>query len=290
MLYLAWSISLIFSCILHQNMKNVILTYMIIILLPVGVVAQRRTEPVKREVSLEGAINFRDLGGYTTTEYRRIKMGRIYRAADLSKLTDADMEELKRRKIYTVVDFRSKEEAENAPDRLLAGSDYLLLPAGSGNVADLASFTKGHVSGKDVMIAFYSDISLFKEKYRPFFRKLLTLPDSSAIVFHCSAGKDRTGIAAALLLYTLDVPVETIFSDYEATNFYRKTENEKMIDYMVEQGVDHEMAIQIMDANPLYLQATFDAINRKYGSMDAFLYRELGIDEMAKLKLREKYL
>jgi protein-tyrosine phosphatase len=249
--------------------------------------AQQR-HVIEREVALGGAINFRDLGGYNTTDYRRTSLGRVYRAGDISKLTDADMEELKRRKIYTVVDFRGDEEAAAAPDRLLPGADYLSLPAGSGN---LAEFFKNHTSGMDVMVAFYSDISVFKEKYRPFFRKLLMLPDTSAIVFHCSAGKDRTGIAAALLLYALDIPMETIMADYAATNYYRRNENEKMINWLVnEKGIDHKMAVEIVDANPLYLESAFNAIKRQHGSVDLFLYRELGINEAAKLRLREQFL
>ena len=261
---------------------------LMIILFSMTVNAQQRQAP-KREVALEGAINFRDMGGYTTTDYRRISMGRIYRAGDISKLTDEDMVEIKRRKINTVIDFRGEEEATAAPDRLLPGADYLLLPAGSANMTDWDSFTQGHTSGTDVMIAFYSDISFFREKYRPFFRKLLMLPDTSAVVFHCAVGKDRTGIAAALFLYTLDVPMETIMADYVATNIYRKADNEKVIDYMVSKGIDREMAINVMDASPIYLEATFNAIKRRYGSIDSFLYKELGMGEPAKLRLREKF-
>ena len=255
--------------------------------LPVSIEAQQ----INREVTLESGVNFRDLGGYVTTDYRRIVMRRIYRAGDISQLTDADMEELKRRKIYTVVDFRSEDEVSAAPDRLLSGADYLSLPVGSGNTANLASFIKEYASGRDAMAAFYSEISAFKEKYRLFFRKLLMLPDTSAIVFHCSAGKDRTGIAAALLLYAFDVPMETIMADYVATNLYRKDENEKMISHLVnEHGADRQTAAEVMDANPFYLESAFKALKRQYGSIDLFLYKELGMNEAAKLKLREKYL
>jgi len=261
-----------------------------LVLLSVTVEAQQR-QASSRELALDGAVNFRDLGGYLGTDFRRIATGRIYRAGDISKLTDADMEEMKRRKIYTVIDFRGEDEAIAAPDRLLPGADYLLLPAGSEKSADWTSFTQGYASGTEVMMAFYSDVSVFRERYRPFFRKLLMLPDTSAVVFHCSAGKDRTGIAAALFLYVLDVPMETIMADYVATNVYRSAENEKLIDYLTtEQGIDRKMATEIMDANPLYLETAFQALKRRYGSVDSFIYRELGMDEAAKLRLREKFL
>jgi len=231
------------------------------------------------------------LGGYFGTDYRRIATGRIYRAGDISRMTDADMEEIKRRKIYTVIDFRGEEEAAAAPDRLLPGADYLLLPAGSEKSADWESFTQGYASGTEVMMALYSDVSVFRERYRPFFRKLLALPDTSAVVIHCSAGKDRTGIAAALFLHVLDVPMETIMADYVATNVYRKDENEKIINYLAnEKGIDRRMATEIMEANPLYLETTFQTLRKHYGSVDSFIYRELGMDEAAKLRLREKFL
>ncbi len=261
-----------------------------IILLPI-VVRGQRMPIINREIKLEGAVNFRDLGGYTTTEMRRLKMGRVYRAADISKLTDADMEELKRRHIYTVIDFRGEEEARQAPDRLLPGADYTLCPAGSGNTNDFAAFAGDNASGRDLMIAFYSDISSFKEKYRPFFYKLITLPDTSAMVFHCSAGKDRTGIAAALFLYAMNVPMETIISDYVSTNIYRAEENKKMIDELVENyHISKQMATEIMAADPIYIQTTFNVIIRRYGSIETFLYQEIGLDENVLLVLREKFL
>ena len=264
--------------------------YLMLIFLSVTVAAQQRQAPA-RELTLEGAVNFRDLGGYLTTEFRRIAPGRIYRAGDISKLTDADMEEMKRRKIYTVIDFRGEDESVAAPDRLLPGADYLRLSAGSEKSADWAAFTQGYTSGTDVMTAFYSDVSVFRERYRPFFRKLLMLPDTSAVVFHCSAGKDRTGIAAALFLYVLDVPMETIMSDYVATNVYRREENEKIIGYLTTHlGIDGKMATEVMDANPRYLETAFQSLRKQFGSIDAFLYRELGMDEEAKFRLREKFL
>ena len=254
---------------------------------PEAVKAQEK-QPPAREVTLEGAFNFRDVGGYATTEYRRVSMGKLYRAGDISNLTDADIEEMKRRKIYTVVDFRSENEIAAAPDKLPPGADYLSLPAGTGNPAD---FFKEYTSGLEAMTAFYSDVSVFREKYRPFFRKVLLLPDSSAMVFHCSAGKDRTGIAAALLLYALDIPMETILTDYVATNYFNREKNEKMTDWLMnEHDVDRKMAAEILDANPLYLETAFNAIKKQYGSIELFLYREIGIDEAVKSRLREKFL
>jgi protein-tyrosine phosphatase len=256
-------------------------------LLPFVVQAQQRP-PVKREVVLEGAVNFRDMGGYVTTGGLRVGMGRLYRSADLSRLTDNDLKELKRRKVYTVIDLRSRTEAEAAPARLLPGADYLALPLNSWN--DSAVLLQP-LSGFETMTAFYTDISHFKEIFRPFFKQLVTLPDTSAVVIHSTLGKDRAGIAAALLLYALDVPVETIFSDYEASDFFRRGHNEAIIGELTEhRKIEHDKAFQLTASHPSYLQATFTAIISKYGSVEAFFNIELGVNEMVKMMLRRKFL
>ena len=260
---------------------------LIFIFFPVDAEGQQR----RRDVALEGAVNFRDMGEYSTTDYRSTVRGKVYRAGDISKLTDADMEELKRRKIYTVIDFRSEADAAAAPDRLLPGANYISLPAGSVSAADIASLIEKHNSGMDAMVALYSDVSHFRDKYRQFFRQLILLPDTSALLFHCSTGKDRAGIAAALFLYTLDIPIETIISDYLASNHFRLNENQKNIDCMVnEHGIDRKMAAELMDANPRYLESMFQALRRQHGSIDSFLSKELGINEIVKYRLREKFL
>jgi protein-tyrosine phosphatase len=266
-----------------------ILIFTILLVSSFEINAQRRPAGVKREVTLEGGFNCRDLGGYETTGGQRLAMGKLYRSADLSRLTDNDMTELKRRKIYTVLDFRSEQEVANAPDRLLPGTVYLNIP--SGNTGDSASFTQNKASGFEMMIAFYSDISGLKERFRPFFKQLVTQPDTGALLLHCAIGKDRTGIAAALLLYALDVPMETIMADYTATNFFLKDHNEAIAEQLVKKyGIEQATAAQMTEAHPAYLHATFEAINRKYGSVESFFNTELGVNEMVKMMLRRKYL
>ena len=245
----------------------------------------------RRDVALEGAVNFRDLGGYLATDYRSTLRGRVYRAGDLSNLTDADMEELKRRKVYSVIDFRAEDEAAAAPARILPGADYLLLPAGSVDLSGMLSLAADHPTGRDAMAAFYSDVSYFREKFRPLFVKLMMLPDTSALVFHCSTGKDHAGIAAALFLHILDIPMGTIMADYLLSNQLRAVENQTVIERLEsERGVERETAAEIMNASPFYLESMFGALRRQHGSIDAFLYKELGITETVKYRFREKFL
>jgi protein-tyrosine phosphatase len=141
------------------------------------------------------------------------------------------------------------------------------------------------------MTAFYSNTTPLAARYKPFFSKLLILPDTAALVFHCTAGKDRTGIGAALLLYALGVPYPTIEQDYLATDYYRMKENGKSMEMMVSKyHINEKVARDMMSAKAQYLAATFDAIRRQYGSVDRYLEEELGLNAAKRQQLREKFL
>jgi protein-tyrosine phosphatase len=244
-------------------------------------------------VVLKGAANFRDLGGYETVDGHHVKWGEIYRSADISKLTDADMVLLKDRRITYDVDLRGHQESAQAPDRMNPGTDYILCTAGSDNLNNwMKSIANVKRDGGDsLMIAFYSNIDSLALRYKPFFNKLLALPDDQGLVFHCTAGKDRTGIGAALLLYSLGVPYTTIVNDYTATNYYRANENKKSIDAMVKfMHIDNEVATAMLQAKKAYLDATFNAINKRYSSVDDFLRTQIGLDDQKIALLKKKFL
>jgi protein-tyrosine phosphatase len=248
-------------------------------------------DSTKRVVPVKGAVNFRDLGGYSTADGHQVKWNKVYRSAAINKLTDADMQIVAGRHIYNVVDFRGTEESKKAMDRLLPNTKYTLCPAGSENVGDWMKIAPSLTSGDSLMTSFYTNTEYFGDRYKPFFNELLQLPDTAALLFHCTAGKDRTGMGAALLLYALGVPKATIMQDYLATNTYRAAENEQaakaMVAYM---HVKERVANDMMAAKQAYLEATFEAIEKRYGSVNKFLTSELGLDK-AKIKtLKAKYL
>jgi protein-tyrosine phosphatase len=251
-------------------------------------------DSAKRHVVLQGAANFRDLGGYETTDGHHVKWGKIYRSADISKLTDADLEVLRDRKITYDVDLRGHQEQAQAPDKINPGTDYILCPAGSdslGNWMKGMANLKGKRAGDSLMYIFYENTKYLGDRYRPFFGKLLALPVNQSLVFHCTAGKDRTGIGAALLLYTLGVPYKTIVADYTATNYYRQGENEKATKGMVAgMHVDKDVATEMMAARKEYLDSTFDAIKKQYGSVDNFLRVQVGLDDQKIAQLKKEFL
>jgi len=250
-------------------------------------------DSAQRKLPVRGAINCRDIGGYATSDGHHVKWNKIYRSAEISKLTEADLEEFQKRNISTVVDFRGVDESKRAPDRMNPGTDYILCPAGSDS--SLNDWRKSIMSlksgGDSMMIAYYAKTEFLAARYQPFFRKLINLPDDQSLLYHCTAGKDRTGIGTALLLYSLGVPYETILNDYLASNYYRTEENEKMVQSMVSgMHMNEEVAWSLASVKKEYLQATFDAIRKKYGSVDNFLRDEIGLDQSKIETLRSKYV
>lgn len=250
-------------------------------------------DSTKRHVVLQGAANFRDLGGYKTKSGKTVKWGKIYRSADISKLTDADLAILTEKNVNYDVDFRGTQEAAQAPDKLNPGMKYMLCPAGSDSIGnwikEIAAAPKN--SGDSIMTTYYSNTRYLTARYRPFFDQLLALPNDQSLLFHCTAGKDRTGIAAALFLYSLGVPYKTIVNDYTATNYYRTAENNRSIKGMVGMmHIDEGTARSMMAAKKEYLDATFAAINKKYGSVDNFLKDQLKLEDKQLSVLKSKYL
>lgn len=245
-----------------------------------------------RRVPLQGAINFRDLGGYATSDGHHVKWHVLYRSADISKLTSADLDTLGARHIVYDVDLRGVQESAKAPDKLNPGMDYILCPAGSDslNAAMFQHIAGMQTGGDSMMLVWYKNTAYLTPRYKPFFGKLLVLPSGDALLFHCTAGKDRTGIAAALLLYALGVPYETIREDYEATNYYRAVDNDKAMASMTSMHIGEPVVRAMMSANGMYLDATFASIRAQYGSIDNYLAGQLGLDQASLVRLRAKYL
>ncbi|MGA0558176.1 tyrosine-protein phosphatase [Larkinella sp. VNQ87] len=245
----------------------------------------------KRAVQLQGASNFRDLGGYPAAGGKTVRWGRIYRSADISKLTDADLSVLADRHIATVCDLRGPDEIKTNPDRLPAGAQWVNLPAGSENTrAMTTSLMSARPTNRDsMMTAFYGRTDHLKAKYKPMFDQLLALDGEESLLFHCTAGKDRTGIGAALVLSALGVDRSLILKDYAATDVYWQGNREQILAQYRKQGVDENVVKGMLAANPAYLQNTFAAIDRQYGSMDAFLKQEMELSAEKLTALRAKF-
>jgi protein-tyrosine phosphatase len=249
-------------------------------------------DSLQRKVFLTGAHNFRDLGGYKTADGGRVKWGRVYRSADLSKLTPEDLTQLADRKIKVVVDFRGPIEIKQAPDKLPAGAKYVNLPAGSGQVNPNSVFLKLKTAADtdSMMRSFYGLNDSLAFRYKPFFAELVKAEEGTNVLFHCTAGKDRTGMGAALLLTALGVSKDQVIADFLASNYYRQDENRKMIPRLKSMGFTEEMVLDLMGVKESYLQVTFQTIEKKYGSIEKYLEVELGVGKTEISKLKQLYI
>lgn len=268
------------------------IVWMLSLLLPFFGFAQI-ADSSERKVNLAGAVNFRDLGGYETSDGHHVKWRKIYRSADISRLSDGDLDSLEARKILFIVDLRGTDESKKAPDHLRANIDHILCPAGSDStLTNWMKAISGLKSGGDsMMLAFYAKTDFLADRYKPMFAKLEQLPDRESLLMHCTAGKDRTGIGAALLLYILGVPYATIVNDYTATNYYRQRETEVMVKQMVNgMHIDEGVARAMASAKKEYLDETFQTIIAKYGSMENFIKGPLQLDDEKIALLKSKFL
>jgi protein-tyrosine phosphatase len=266
--------------------------FFLFFLLPFALQAQI-ADSIIRKVPLQGAMNFRDIGGYQTQNGKHVKWGKIYRSAEINKLTDADLDTLKSRNINYVLDFRGPTEVETAPDKLPVGATRISLPAGSENVGNKIQMMQMMVkasSGDSIMLPFYNNTEPFSKRYKPMFQTLLNNSKDSALLFHCTAGKDRTGIGAALILYALGVDEKTIMADYLASNYYRQGDNQRMKKMLVENyHMKEEVVEEVIGVKEKYLAATFSAIRTSYGSVENFLKTEMGLSKKELKKLRKKF-
>lgn len=269
-------------------MKKII--FSIGMMIPVLAFAQL-ADSATRLVHMQGALNFRDAGGYKTKDGKSVVTGRVFRSADISKLTDADMQTMSAKHIHTVIDFRGVKESAAAPDKLLPATDYLLCPAGSDSLPDAQKMAAMIKQGGWLM-KFYGEDGLpsFGARYKPFFQKLIALPDTASLLFHCTGGRDRTGMANALFLYALKVPQPTIEADFTASNVYLEPMHARMYQSMAQGfGMDLATVKKEMELRPELLHSFFGAITSKYGSIEKFMEQELGMGSKELAILRKKY-
>lgn len=254
-----------------------------------------------RVLPLEGGRNFRDIGGYETKDGHTVKWGLVFRSGVMTNLTDGDYQFLDGLGIRTVIDFRATSERISEPTDWRATPVELISWGydleSSNSLASLfrqPDLTPQDVT--DVMAGFYRTMAYtHADKYKEMFAKLIST--DAPLIYHCSAGKDRTGVATALLLTALDVPRETILEDYALS--------EKVVDYMAAFAsdevdpdspfayfakVDPELLRPLMRSNPVYIEAALEQIESDYGSVLNFLQEELGVDDEGLAKLKGRLL
>ncbi|WP_030717353.1 tyrosine-protein phosphatase [Streptomyces sp. NRRL S-237] len=238
-----------------------------------------------RLIKLDGTANFRDAGGYRTSTGQWVRMGEIYRSDALDKLTENDLAKLQRLRVRTVFDLRMEDERTKAADKVPAGAAYVVADvfAGSGSFQTMPrtpdEAVKAMVDAERAMVSGAGGKKAYSQVFEGIERDR-----ARSVLFHCTAGKDRTGWAGATLLTALGVPRETVEADYLASNDYRKAANDAILSHLPAQQA--AVYKPLLDVRPEYLNAGYDEVEAKYGSFDRYLKDGLGIDarELKELK------
>lgn len=237
-------------------------------------------------VPLDGVSNLRDIGGYLTVDGRRVRRGMVFRSAALAKLTEADRAVVARLGIRTICDFRGRAEAAQAPTRL-DGPQIVPLPIEPTVGAGLRDILHTHeITGEavtDVLGRAYAAYALSSAaQYSALFS--LLVDGQTPLLFHCSAGKDRTGFGAAMLLTALGVGWDEVVRDFEATNRFWRRDTVSMPE------LPPGLAEALLRADPALLAHAFDAARRAHGSIDDYLEQALGLDQQRREALRQNML
>lgn len=260
----------------------------------------RRMLAVERRLPLENARNFRDLGGYRTLDGRRVRWGMLYRSDSLHRLSDDDEIALSRLPLRRIIDFRDPEERRARVSRLPDPAPELVtIPVATEQFNATAierRIRDREVAGIDFWALMEEGnrefVSDFEEEFSHFFM-LLANPDAIPTVFHCTAGKDRTGFAAALVLLALGVPRETVIRDYMLTNLYTANAAERTLFWLRAYLFFQTPADQLrplFEARRDFLEAALDEIDTRWGSFDVYLREALGVPDEQRDALRSLLL
>ena len=245
--------------------------------------------------------NLRDVGGHPTRDGGRVRAGLVYRSMDLSRLAAPDAEALAALGIRTVYDLRTAAERREQPDRLPAGSAYVVADvlgdapgispaefAGLFEDPDAAARALGGGRSATFFVDAYRDFVRLESARAGYGRLFSDLADRATMpaLFHCSAGKDRTGWAAAALQLFLGVPDDLVLGEYLLSGPRLQPVMQPFIDGFAARGGEPELLRPLLGVFPAYLEAALDEVHRRFGSIDGYVAEGLGLDGPTRAALR----
>lgn len=245
-----------------------------------------------RKLSMDGSYNTRELGGYKTADGKSVKWGVLFRSDKLSDISLEDQKYLKNLGIQRIVDFRSKAEKTEDPDKIPDGVAYIEMPIEVDGAmrTKIEAILKGEINRnvKDFLIEANEEfIKNYSHIYSKFLKDLAK--EQKPTMFHCTAGKDRAGFAAAITLIAIGVSKEDAINDYMKTNEYTAKRIDEMIskiELMSLYQTDGELLRPLLGVEREYLEAAFKAAENEYGSIENYIRSGLNISEKEIQQLR----
>ena len=244
------------------------------------------TEPHPRRLEFEGAINFRDLGGYPAAGGRRTRWRRLFRADSLADLTTDDLRVLADLGLRGLVDFRTDFERTLKPNRLPKGAAIRTLELGflpAGTLQMLAEVRSGIIGVPELERRVAEQYRKFAVEHIAQYRQAIAFAcaaENYPLLIHCMSGKDRTGFAAAVLLLAVGVPIEVVMEDYQLTNQYRRD-----VSHLFGPKTPDDVVALLLSAQTRYLSAALEEIDRVHGSFEIYLTQALGVDDEKRERL-----
>jgi len=249
-----------------------------------------------RLLPMDGAFNTRELGGYKTTDGKSVKWGMLFRSDKLSDLSENDQLYLQSLGIKRIVDFRSEAEKTEDPNIIPEGINYIETPINVDGAmrSKIEAVLKGET--KKEIKSFLVDankefVTNYTSVYEDFLRGLID--EDGPTLFHCTAGKDRAGFAAAITLIALGVSKEDVIEDYMKTNIFTKDKIDEMIDkikLMSLYQADAEILRPLIGVERIYIETAFKTAEEKYGSLENFIREGLNISDEEIQILRNKFV
>lgn len=248
-------------------------------------------------IPLEGIYNLRDLGGYETVDGHTVKTGCLFRSDELHTLTDADLEAVANLGVRVLFDLRNEGERTLKPNPSLAGvivhERQAPMPEGAGRTLEeqVAQGDRPVQADDEEFGSIYITLLTYLGKELRHIVELAADAAENPLLFHCVAGKDRTGITAAILLGLLGVPDETILDDYElTTKLWSPMRMEQLAGLIAEHNLDADNLLLTVSARRPVLAKALAHIHETYGSFEAYAQQALEVDEATIAKLRAALL
>ncbi|WP_027382545.1 tyrosine-protein phosphatase [Epilithonimonas caeni] len=263
--------------------------------------AEFSTYSNRNQIEIKKINNFRYLGGIKNSEGKSLKDSLIYRSGNLHKLRNSSFDEIESLKINKIIDLRTHQEITKEPDHFPKTISYQNYPAFQDENGELKDAKKQVLKGQfnkvdadKRMIQFYKD---YVSENPQVIKKIITeiLDSEQPILYHCTAGKDRTGMITALILKILKFDDSVTFEEYLQSNDLRQSIIQKRLNlannlHFIYPKLDIGVLEKTGWIERNYLQSAFDEIDKKYGSMDNYIHEALGISEAQRETYIQKFL